>query len=138
MTDGQAAADIIAAAKEARRNLGQIEQELQEEINEINFTAFSERRSLSDAEKDRRTARRATQLEIREAYVVLAYSTLKQLDESDEVARLQEKMDEINADLGADLEHLKTIGRYAQTAANVADQFAQIVAKAAELAARLP
>lgn len=137
MTNGGTAAEIIAATKEARRHLSELEQELQAEINEINFAAFSAGREVSVAEKQRRTQRRATQFEVREAFVVLAYSALRQLDASDEVAALQQKMNQINADLGADLDHLKGLEAFATTVANVTEQFAKIVDKAAELAAEL-
>ena len=39
MTDAESIAEIIAASKEAHRNLAELEQELQDEINEIDFFA---------------------------------------------------------------------------------------------------
>lgn len=134
MTDAETIDEIIAASKEARRKLAELEQELQDEINEINFTAFIAEREVTAEEGARRKARRATQLEVREAYVSLAYETLKELDESPEIARLQAKMANINSGLQDDLDHLKAIERYAGTVAKVVEEFAKIAEKAADLA----
>ena len=133
MTDAETIAEIIAASRQARRNLAELEQELQDEISEINFTAFSEGREVNAAEHKRRKARRASQFEVREAYVLLAYETLRDLDESEEVARLQEKMANIDRGLRDDLDHLKTIEKYAETVTRVVDEFAKIAEKAAEI-----
>lgn len=137
MPESETAEEIIATAKIARKNLAELEQDLQEEINEINFLAFSENRDLTAGEEERRKSRRSSHTEIREAYIVLAYVTLKHLDELDEVEELQAKMNSINDGLRDDFEQLKQIEKYAETIAKVADQFAKIVEKAASLASGL-
>lgn len=137
MSSSETAAAILEAAKEARANLGRLEQELQDEIEDIRFRAFREGgRELTAAERERREALRARQTEVREAFVVLAYTTLRQLDESSEVALLQQRMNDINAGIGAHLDELAQLERYATTVAKITDEFAKIVAKATELAAR--
>lgn len=136
MSNSQTAAAIIEAAKEARTNLSKLEQELQDEIEDIRFRAFREGgRELTGEERERRAALRARQTEVREAFVVLAYTTLRQLDESSEVALLQQRMNDINAGIGAHLNELAQIERYATTVAKITDEFAKIVEKAAQLAA---
>lgn len=135
MPESPLAQDILTTAKEARKNLAELKQDLQDEINEINFAAFRDNRVMNAEERKRRASRRSSHTEIREAYVVLAYVTLKHLDELDEVKELQAKMNAINDGLSDDLDRLKKIEKYAGTIARITDQFANIVEKAASLAA---
>jgi hypothetical protein len=65
----------------------------------------------------------------------LVFFTLIRLNESDEIAELQRKMDGINGALRDDLEDLKRIERYAATAAKIADALAKATDKLASLAA---
>lgn len=132
MSNGQTSDDIIAEARSARRELADLDQQIQEQIDQIDFDAFRDRRDLTPEERSLRQERRANQAEVREAYVSLAYVTLRRLDESDEVKRLQQKMKEINLGLSDDLDRLKRIERYAEVAAKIADSIAKIAAKVAE------
>lgn len=134
MADPETVDEIIASAKETRRHLADLEQQLQAEIDEIDFLAFQERRPHTAEERARRKERRASQTEVREAFVELAYVNLRRLDESDEVARLQKRMNQINRGLSDDLNDLKEIKKYAETATKVAEGIAKIVEKVAEKA----
>lgn len=131
MANGQSASDIISDAKEARQHLGDLEFQLQEEIDEIDFKVFQEDRELTDDERNERRELRASQVEVRDAFVVLTYVTARRLDQSEEVGRLHQKMKEINNGLKDDLERLRQIERYAETAAKVADGIAKITEKVA-------
>ena len=57
---------------------------------------------------------------------------------SDEIARLQQKMNDINEGLRDDLEELGRIVHHAATAAKIADALAKVTAKLASLAAGSP
>ena len=123
--------DIIAEAKTARRILGDLEQDLQEEIDEIRFLAFSEKRPLTDAEKATLNERRAEKSEARAAQAELIFVTLQRINQSDELQVLKRKMDEINKGLKDDLDHLKTIARYAKVAADVAESVEKVATQVA-------
>lgn len=136
MANGETANEVLAQANAARRDLGDLERELQEEIDEIDFRVFQERRDPTPDERALRKARRAAQAEVRAASTELVFVTLRRLSESDEVARLQRKMSEINSGIDDDLNHLGDVARYAATAAKVADGIAKVVDKLADLAGR--
>ncbi len=135
MANGDTAKEILAQANATRRDLADLERELQEEIDEIDFRVFQEDRDPTPAERPDRKARRAAQAEVRAASTELVYVTLRRLGESDEVVRLQRKMKEINSGLDDDLDRLGDIVRYAETAARVAEGIAKVVDKLADLAA---
>jgi hypothetical protein len=78
---------------------------------------------------------RAEKAEARGVLTDLVFFTLIRLNESDEIAELQRKMDGINGALRDDLEDLKRIERYAATAAKIADALAKATDKLASLAA---
>ena len=137
MGDPESVDVIIASATEARRNLSDLEQQLQTEIDEIDFRAFQDGRPLTADEKARRKQFRASQTEVREAFVELAFVTLRRLDDSEEVKRLHKRMDQINRGLSDDLDDLKQIAEFAETAAKVADTIAEVVQKIAEKAAKV-
>lgn len=126
---------IVDEAKAARRNLADLETQLQQEIDEIQATAFREGRDLTTEERAIRTARRASLRNARAAYAEMAYVTLRRLNNADELAGLRQKMEQINTTLKGDLDRLKRIARYAQIAARVADSVAKVAAKMADLAA---
>ncbi len=127
--------DIIAEAKIARRNLGDLEQDLQEEIDEIRFLAFSEKRPLTDAEKTTLNERRAGKAEARAAHAEMTFVTLQRINQSEELQQLKKKMDEINKGLKDDLDHLKDLVRYAKVAADVAESVEKVATQVAAIAA---
>ena len=126
---------ITAEAKVARQNLADLETELQEEIDEIRFRAFQEGRPMTDAERATRNDRRAQKSEAREAYVALTFVTLQRLNQSEEVKQLTQKINEINQGLADDLDGLKKIARYADTAAKIAESLANIAKNVAGIVA---
>lgn len=134
MSKAQTRQQIVAAAKTTRRELSEMEGELQAEIDEIDMQVFSDRRAYSVEEKKRRKSLMADQAEVREAFKELAYMTLSRLDDSDEVKQLTKKMKQINDGLSDDLNDLKKVERYAQVAAKVADGMAKVAAKLVDLA----
>lgn len=125
--------DVITAATEARQRLAELEHKLQSEIDAIDFGAFREERELTPDERTRRKETRATLAEVREAFTILAYVTLQRLDNSDELRQLRKNIDSINVGLDDDLDHLKTVEKYAGTAAKVADALARVAEKLAPL-----
>jgi len=137
MTETDSVAEIIAAADEARKVLFDLELALEKQIDEMRFLAFKKKRPLNDEEKGRRTQIRASQTEIKEALIELAYVTLSRLDNSEDVLQLKKKMDQVNQGLRDDLTELKKITSIAEKVANVADKLAQVVEKIATKAAGL-
>ena len=129
--------EIIKERNAAREELAKLELELQEEIDEIRFKALQLRRPMSDEEKALRNERRATLGDARQAFQDLNFITLQRLDKSDEVQQLQQRLKQINAGIGDDLEQLRRIERYAATAAKIADAIAKTADKLAQVAARL-
>lgn len=136
MPDSEPVDQIIASARGARQELADLEQQLQSRIDEIDFDAFREERGLTADEKTERKQLRASQTEVREAFVELAFVTVRRLGESDEVGRLKAKMDQINRGLKDDLDDLKKIAAFATKAAKVADSVAKVVEKVAAKAAQ--
>ena len=57
---------------------------------------------------------RATQAATRDALVELAYVTLKRIDNSIEVKTLQNRIGQVNKELGEDLDELKSITKKAE------------------------
>lgn len=124
---------IIAAAKSARRNLADLEANLQEEIDEIRFNAFLAKRKMTDEEIKIRNERRAQKSEARDAFVELTFVTLQRLNQSEEVANLTLRLGQITQDLEDDLETLKKIERYAATAARISKGLANIAKNVASI-----
>lgn len=137
MANGELVQDIVAAAAVARRNLSDLEQRLQSEIDRLDFAAFGEGRSLTQDEAIRRTQLRASQSEVRDAFVELAFFTVSRLDNSAEVETLSARMTRINRGLADDLARLKRIAGFARTVAKVADGVAKVTAQIAMLATTL-
>jgi hypothetical protein len=119
---------IVASAAEARKHLGKLEHRLQGEIDDIDFVAFAENRPLTEAEREQRRQLRASQTEVRDAFVQLAFVTLQRLDNSLEILSLNKRMQAIQKNLADDLGTLKNIERIADTVAKVSDSVAQVVA----------
>lgn len=137
MANGETANQIIADAKAVRQTLGELERQLQEEIDEIRRKTLFEGRDMTQDERDLRDERKAQLAKARKAFQDLVFVNLQRLDNSDDVKQMQAKMDEINKGLGDDLAQLERIERYAETAAKIADAVAKATAKLAELAARV-
>lgn len=138
MTNGRTVDEIAASVETVRSELGKLELELQEEIDEIRISAARAGRSLNPEELRRLKELRAEKAEARQVFTDLVFFTLRRLNESDEIADLQRKMDGINTALRDDLEDLKRIERYAAIAAKVADALAKATEKLASLAAGSP
>ncbi len=128
-------AEVVAEANAARAELAALERELQEEIDAIDLTAFKERRPRTAEELARRKERRASQAEVREGFKVLAFVTAQRLDDTTEVEHLIRRMNDVNAGLQDDLERLKRVVTYAETAAKVTDTLARVAEKLAAVAA---
>ena len=105
---------ILQSAREARQQLTELEHELQGEIDDIDFEAFQRGSPLSEDEKNKRQRLRATQAATRDALVELAYVTLKRIDNSIEVKTLQNRIGQVNKELGEDLDELKGIAKKAE------------------------
>lgn len=135
MAIGESVEDIVNSARAARRSLSDLEQRLQDEIDSIDFAAFREDRGLTPAEAAKRTQMRASQAEVRDAFVQLAFVTVSRLDDSAEVAALSGRMERINRGLADDLERLNRVAKFAKTVAKVADGVARVAALLATLAA---
>lgn len=125
--------EIVAVAESSRNDLSTLERRLQERIDNIDFDAFAAERELTEAEKTERQSLRASQAELREAFQVLAFVTLRRLDESDEVIQLHTRMSRINKGLKDDLDRLKDLEEYAEIAAKVADGIGKLIEKAAAI-----
>ena len=125
--------EIVAAAESSRNDLSTLERQLQERIDQIDFDAFAAGRELTEAEKTERQSLRASQAELREAFQVLAFVTLRRLDESDQVIQLHTRMSRINKGLKDDLERLKDVEDYARIAVKVADGLGKLLEKAAAI-----
>lgn len=130
------AAEVVAEANKARQQLATLEQKIQEDIDDIDFTAFRDGRQLTAGEIAKRKQLRATQGEVRDQFKVLAFVTAKRLDETEEVSLLLREIDTINAGLQDDFRRLKRIERYAKVTAQVADAVAKATAKLAAIAAK--
>lgn len=126
---------IVASAAEARKQLGKLEHRLQGGIDDIDFVAFAQNRPLTEAEREQRRQLRASQTEVRDAFVQLAFVTLQRLDNSIEILSLNQRMQTIQKNLADDLETLKNIEMIADTVAKVSDSIAKVVAQIAEKAA---
>lgn len=135
MANGESIQDIVKSSQGARRSLSDLEQQLQSMIDEIDFTAFRDGRDLTPDETVRRTQMRASQREIRDAFVELAFVTVSRLNDSDEIAALSARMERINRGLSDDLERLKRIAGFAKTVAKIADGVAKVAAQITTLAA---
>ena len=125
--------DIVADAREARQQLAAVEHQLQHEIDEIDFGAFREGRPLSDEEIGKRREFRASQAEVRDALIVLAFVTARRLDESAEVAMLQRQIGRINSNLRDDLDRLRGLEAFSERVAKITDLLARIVSGLAGL-----
>jgi hypothetical protein len=125
---------VVADANAARQSLAELERELQEGIDEIDFAAFKEERDLTAKEIERRKELRATQGEVRDGFKILAFVTAQRLDDTDEVSLLLRQLQVVNAGLEDDLAQLQDIEKFAEIAATVADALAKTAASLAKVA----
>jgi hypothetical protein len=126
--------EIVKDARAAHNDLSVLEQDLQAEIDQIDFDAFRARRDLTPQEAQRRTQLAASQNEVRDARAVLVLFNLSRLDSSADVAALALRMSQINRGLADDFERLNRIVKLAATVAKVTDGVAKVTAKIAKLA----
>lgn len=126
--------EIIADANAARQALAEMERELQDGIDEIDFKAFQADRDLTDKEMNQRKKLRATLGEVRDGFRVLAFVTAQRLDNSAEAEQLARQMQIINTGLEDDLARLKKIAKFAAGAAQVANGLAKVVRTLANVA----
>jgi hypothetical protein len=127
----ESAKAIVAEATKSRSRLADLDHALQSEIDEIVLGAARAGRPMSDAEKARRKALRASQSDVGDAFTALAFATLARLNQSADVVELKGKLDTINANLVDDLDRLKNIARYAAVAAKVADGLTKLAEQVA-------
>jgi hypothetical protein len=126
--------EIVADANAARQALAEMERDLQEGIDAIDFKSFQAGRELTAKELDQRKKLRATLGEVRDGFRVLAFVTAQRLDDSAEAEQLARQMQIINAGLEDDLARLKKVAKFAEIAAQVADGLAKVVARLANIA----
>lgn len=127
---------IVADARQARKHLGELETQIQDELDEIRLRAFLDGdRQLTASEVAIRDARRAQKAEAQDAFIASTFVTLKALNNSEDVKRLSLRMQAVNDGLDDDLKRLKRIRKYAATAASVAETLARLAARLVQLAA---
>ena len=132
MADKERVDEILAEFQVAIADLGQLEKDLQGEINDIKIAAFRAGRKMSADEVALRNERRASQTKVRDAMGELAYVTAKRLDDSHEVAVLKSDIDEVNLGLLDDLDRLKDVERYADAAAKISAGLVKIASSVAK------
>jgi hypothetical protein len=137
MTDENTADAIVAKASESRSNLAALDHMLQSAIDKIVLGAATRGQNLSDAERKQRSALRAQQADVQEAFTELGFATVARLDQSDEVKQLQKKLNSINSHLGDDLDRLKEIAAFAAIAAKVADGLTKLAEQVAGAVAKV-
>ena len=115
---------VLVKADAARALLTKQEVDLQGEINAIDDIEWD--RPLTAEERSRRQQRRSAQTAVRAAKIELSFITLRALDQSPEVQRLINAFRSINQDLKQELDQLKSIAGYAETAAKVIDAMTEI------------
>ncbi len=126
---------IIDQGTEARRRLGDLDNQIEAEIQSLRQKAFQEKRALTEEEQAQRRTLRAAQAECRDAFALLALDRLTLIDQSPEIKRLSAELARVNAGLKADLDELQTIKAVAAQAAQVADALVQVVTALAKAAA---
>jgi hypothetical protein len=130
-----AAAQIKAEAEKARQEIRRLDNQIHEEVAALEFAAFSEDRQPTAAELKRQGELEAAQKELLKQLKILGFVTASKLDNSDDVARLLERMQAVNIGLEDDLDRLKKIERFAKIAAQVADAIAKVAERLAKIAA---
>jgi hypothetical protein len=135
MASPKTIAQIEATAQSARNAIATLQKQLQAEQREINRTAFFAGRPLTTDEQARLAEIGIAFKKSNDALIELAFVTLQNLDDSQEVQLLQTRMSGINAGLSVDLDKLQRIEAVSATAARVEDTVAKVAAEIAKLAA---
>jgi hypothetical protein len=130
-----AAADIKAQALKARQEILKLDNKIHEEIAALEFAAFKDDRQPTAAELKRQGELESAQKELVKQLKILGFVTASKLDNSDDVTRLLERMQTVNAGLEDDLARLKKIERFAKAAAQVADAVAKVAERLAKIVA---
>lgn len=126
---------VIQTARDTRARLSALELELAADIEALEQTAFAAGRPMTKAETAQHDQLRATLGETRDAFAALGFVTLQALNSSDTLKRLLADIRDANQEIRSDLERLKKIAKFAQTAASILDGLAKLVAKVAAIAA---
>ena len=125
--------EVSAAFDAARREISDLDQALAEERTAIRRKAFRDQRPLTDEEIARRKAIAASRLELVDALETLTFSTLKAMENADDLDDLLHAINSVNQQLDDDLSRLAEIVNYAQSAAKVAESIASAAEKLTEL-----
>ncbi len=129
------AEQIIEIARGTRAELSSLQLDLEVEIEAIEQAAFAANRPMTNAETKRHDQLRAALAETHDAFRELGFVTLQALNSSDTVTRLLADIEDVNKQIESDLQRLKKIAKFAETAANILDGLAKLAAKLASLAA---
>ena len=129
------AADIKADAEKTRQDIIALNNKIHDEVSAIERAAFMADREPTPAELKRQDELEATKKELQKQLTVLSFVTASKLDKSDDVARLLERMQSVNAGLEDRLARLKKIEKLAKVAAQVADALAKIAERLAKIVA---
>jgi hypothetical protein len=130
-----AAAEIKAGALKARQEILKLDNQIHEEVAALEFAAFKDDRQPTAVELTKQAELERTQQELRKQLKILGFVTASKLDSSDDVSRLLERMQTVNAGLEDDLARLKKIERFAKIAAQVADAIAKVAERLAKIVA---
>ena len=134
---------ILAESKRAHGALADLHSELEEQINVLDRLAFARGRKqktppvYEPGETAERKRLRELQSEVSDSIIVLAAVTATQLSDSEEVGRLRDRMQTVNAGLQDDLARLQRVEKFAETAAKVAASVEKAVADIGKHAAKI-
>jgi hypothetical protein len=129
------AADIKAEAEKTRKDIIALNNKIHDEVSAIEFAAFKANRDPTPAEQKRQDELEATKKELQKQITILGFVTASKLDKSDDVSRLLERMESVNAGLADRLARLKKIEKFAKVAAQVADALAKVAERLAKIVA---
>jgi hypothetical protein len=129
------AADIKAEAEKTRKDISTLNSLIHKEVETIERAAFSANREQTPAELKRLDELEATRKELQKQVTVLGFVTASKLDKSDDVARMLERMENVNEGLEGRLARLKKIEKFAKVAAQVADALAKVAERLAKIVA---
>jgi hypothetical protein len=129
------ATDIKAEAEKTRQDIIALNNKIHDEVSAIEFAAFKSNRAPTPAELKRLDELEATKKELQKQVTILGFVTASKLDKSDDVSRLLERMEGVNAGLEDRLARLKKIEKFAKVAAQVADALAKIAERLAKIVA---
>ena len=131
-------ANVRAWFHRQRNALTALDDELAEERRQLKDKAFDEDREMTTEEVSRRQQIAATRATIARALVNLGMNSVTRLDNAPDLDNILDALGAVNQELGADLNHLATIERYAQKAADIIALLAQSATSLNQLRATLP